>query len=253
MAILKLTQITDLHLGPTADYLLHGVNTLASLQAVLQAIDRQGRESDLLLLTGDLASDCQPAAYRQLDQLLTENSRRAVWLPGNHDDVAAMQQNLIHYSAMSTFESGNWGILTLDSSQVGQPGGCVADRQLQQIEKDLERLADKFVLVAMHHSPILINSVWLDRQRIVNQKQLHRLLSSHGNVKAVVTGHIHQQYEGDWEGLPVYSTPSTCVQFQQFADQFALSDQPPGYRWFDLHDDGHIDTAVAFVDNFNRL
>jgi len=250
---LKLIQITDLHLGPTADYMFRGVNTLASLQAVLQTIDRSGLGDDLLLLTGDLASDGQPDAYRQLNQLLQVDNRRALWLPGNHDDAAVMQENLIHYPQIAVFESGNWAILTVDSSQDGQPGGYICEWQLQQIESYLHKLAGQFVLVAMHHSPILINSLWLDQHRIANQQQLHRVLGAHGNVKAVVTGHIHQQHKGDWDGFAVYSTPSTCAQFQPLSDKFALSNQPPAYRWFDLHANGHIDTAVEFVEDFNQL
>ncbi len=252
MSSLKLTQITDLHLGSTGDYQLRGLNTLASLRSVLQAIDSSGRGEDLLLITGDLASDSQPGAYRQLDQLLNESDRRALWLPGNHDNVDLMRENLIHYPQITVYKSGSWAILTIDSSQEGEPGGCISDWQLQQLESHLNNLADKFVLVAMHHSPVLINSLWLDQQRIANQLQLHSLLKSHGNVKAVVNGHIHQQFDSDWDGLAVYSTPSTCRQFQPLSDDFALSSQPPAYRWFDLHEDGHIDTAVELVEHFSQ-
>jgi Icc protein len=247
VSVLKLTQITDLHLGSTADYQLRGHNTLASLRSVLQAIECNGRGEDLLLITGDLASDSQLGAYQQLDQLLNENSKRALWLPGNHDDVDAMREKLVHYPQITVYESGNWAILTVDSSQEGKPGGRIADWQLQQLESNLNQLADKFVLVAMHHSPVLVNSLWLDQHRIANQLQLYDLLQSHGNVKAVVNGHVHQQCDSDWDGLAVYSTPSTCTQFQPLSDHFALSSQPPAYRWFDLHANGHIDTGVQFV------
>lgn len=247
---LKLTQLTDLHLGETPDYSLRGVTTMASLQAVLQQIDQRGCGNDLLLLTGDLASDCQPAAYRMLNQLLKNQNRRVIWLPGNHDDAAVMQDNLPHYPPISVYEDRYWGIVTLDSSKFGEPGGYISQHQLQQVEKGLQQLADKFVLVAMHHSPISVQCSWLDKHRIVNQQQLHRLLSAHGKVKAVAFGHVHQQYEDDWGGIPVYSAPSTCSQFQQYTDECVVSDQPPGYRRFDLSADGRLETAVEFVADY---
>jgi Icc protein len=60
LSVLRLTQVTDLHLGPDPEFETRGVATLGSFKAVLQQIDQQGRGADLLLLTGDLASDCQP-------------------------------------------------------------------------------------------------------------------------------------------------------------------------------------------------
>jgi Icc protein len=248
VAILRLNQLTDLHLGDSPDYQFRGVVPLATLQAVLGDVDRSGRGNDLMLLTGDLASDCQPAAYRLLDQLLTEQNRSAIWLPGNHDDALTMEINFSHYPPISVFEHKHWGILMLDSSQSGKTGGYMSQQQLQLVEAGLQTLADKFVLVAMHHSPVSVNSAWLDEHRITNHKQLHRLLSAHGNVKAVVFGHVHQQFEADWQGLPVYSTPSTCVQFASGMDDFMLSNQGPAYRWLDLHPDGGMDTGVQFIE-----
>lgn len=248
MAILKLNQLTDLHLGETPDYLTRGVATMATFEAVLQELDQRGRGTDLLLLTGDLASDCQPGAYQLLDKLLTKQNRSALWLPGNHDDPLTMQQNLPHYPPTPVFEHKHWGILMLDSSQPGETGGYISNQQFQAIKRGLKQLADKFVLVAMHHSPVSVNSAWLDEHRISNHQQLHQLLSAHGNVKAVIFGHVHQRHEADWHGLPVYSTPSTCVQFAPGLDQFALSNQAPGYRWLDLHPDGHLETGVTFIE-----
>ena len=252
MTILKLTQITDLHLGPTEDYQIRGLKPLASLRSVIKAIDNNERGEDLLLITGDLASDGQSQAYRQLNQLLNESSKRVLWLPGNHDDINVMRKSLVDYPQTTTYESGNWGIVTIDSSQKDNPGGHIADWQLQQLEAALQQFANKFVLVAMHHSPVLVDSLWLDQHRVANQLQLHGLLESHGNVKAVVNGHVHQQCESNWNGLAVYSTPSTCRQFQPLSDDFALSSQPPAYRWFDLYADGHIDTAVEFVEQVDQ-
>ena len=57
MDTVHLTQITDLHLGTDASATLGGVPTLASFEAVLQAVADQGRGTDTLLLTGDLASE----------------------------------------------------------------------------------------------------------------------------------------------------------------------------------------------------
>jgi Icc protein len=250
MASISLTQITDLHLGDHSEFRLGGVPTLASFEAVLRAVEEQGRGADRLLLTGDLASDCQPHAYQQLNRILRHQQKQAIWLPGNHDDPALMREHLVDYPPTPYVELGCWGILTLDSSVPDQPGGHIAEVQLQQVQQSLKALEDKFILVAMHHSPVPVGCAWLDRQQIDNQQQLYQLLQSQSNIKAVVTGHVHQQFEGYWGNLPIYCTPSSCVQFKQQSFDFALSEQPPAYRWFNLHDDGSLETDVTFVENF---
>ena len=248
MSALKLIQMTDLHLGPTAGYQCRNFNTLDSFKAVLEACSSIGDGEEIIVLTGDLASDSQPGAYQQLNKILTQNKKQAVWLPGNHDDMPLMQKYLSDYPYLPVYEHEYWAVLMIDSSVPGKPGGAISNQQLQQLEYNLGRLKDKLVLVAMHHSPVSLNSQWLDEHRISNHQKLHSLLVANGNVKAVITGHVHQQHETDWKGIRVYSTPSTCFQFAEHSDQFALSDKKPAYRWLELHSNGHIDTGINRVD-----
>ena len=250
MSTVHITQITDLHLGSDKSETLGGVTTFNSFQSVLRAANAQGRADNLLLLTGDLAGDCQPEAYQLLNQSLVEADKQAIWLPGNHDDVETMKSHLTDYPHRRVFEVGNWGILLLDSSKPNSPGGHFSDRELVFAEQGLDQLSGKPVLVAMHHSPVLINSAWLDKQQIDNHHRLYQMLEAHGGVKAVVTGHVHQQNDSIWGDIAVYSTPSSCVQFEKNSVDFALSDHPPGYRWLDLYADGSLQTGVEFLTDF---
>ena len=253
MKAVRLTQITDLHLGSDSDSMLGGVRTLESFQCVLQAVEQQGRGTDLLLLTGDLAGDCEPEAYQLLNKTLVEHHKQAIWLPGNHDDFDVMAANMVDYPPVQSHRMGSWAVLTLDSSQPNKPGGHISDEQLVQVKQGLDSLADKYVLLAMHHSPVNVGCAWLDQQQIDNQQQLYKLLQAHGKVKAVITGHVHQQFDGFWGDLPLYSAPSSCVQFKQHSHDFSLSDQPPGYRWLDLHQDGTVDTGVEFLHESTQI
>jgi len=248
LSILKLIQMTDLHLGPTADYQCRGFNTLDSFKAVLAAFESNSNGEEILVLTGDLASDSQPGAYQQLNEILAQKNKQAIWLPGNHDHLSLMQENLSDYPYLPVYEHEHWAVLMIDSSAPGQAGGKISNQQLTQLEEQLEQLKDKYLLVAMHHSPVSLNSQWLDEHRISNHQKLHSLLVANGNVKAVITGHIHQQHETDWQGIKVYSTPSTCFQFAENSDLFALTDKNPAYRWLDLQPDGHIETGINRVD-----
>lgn len=247
VTVLKLTQITDLHLGPTPDFKCRNIATFKTLQSVLAAINNDARGDDRLLLTGDIASDGQPEAYRQLDRLLSSKKKCVLWLPGNHDHMAIMQKNLTHFPFTPVYDHGDWAIIMLDSSLPNHPGGKISIAEMQRLEQHLTDKADKNILVAMHHSPVAVESLWVDQHRIANHHQLFQLLASHGKVRAVINGHIHQQHEFDWNGIPVYSAPSTCFQFKPKSTDFALDDQPPAYRWIDLHADGKLETGVKFL------
>ncbi len=252
MSTVHITQITDLHLGSDKSETLGGVTTFDSFQSVLRATEEQGRGDNLLLLTGDLASDYQPEAYQLLNQTLVERDKKAIWLPGNHDDIAAMQANLSDYPHVRIYEAGNWGILLLDSSKPSSPSGHVSEKELFLAQQGLDQLTGKPVLVAMHHSPVPVKSEWIDKQKIENHQRLYQMLEAHGTVKAVVTGHVHQHHDSLWGDIPVYSSPSSCVQFEKHSADFALSDYPPGYRWLDLHADGSLQTGVEFLTDFTQ-
>ena len=252
MGTVKITQITDLHLGSDTSETLGGITTFDSFQSVLQAVERRGRGDNLLLLTGDLAGDCQPQAYQRLNRTLVDADKQAIWLPGNHDCLETMKSNLSNYPHCRTHCAGNWGILLLDSSQPNSPGGHFSDQELVRAQQGLEQLAGKPVLVAMHHSPVPVGSAWIDSQQIDNQQRLYEILQGHSNVKAVVTGHVHQHHDSLWGEIPVYSAPSSCVQFEKHSEDFALADLPPGYRWLDLHEDGTVSTDVEFLSDYHQ-
>ena len=187
-----------------------------------------------------------------LSLILVEEGKQALWLPGNHDNFDLMVANLVDYPPVQVHGAGNWAVLTLDSSQPQMPGGHIAEEQLEQVAQNLFSHADNFVLLAMHHSPVAVGCDWLDQQMIDNAHRLYALLHGHGNVKGVITGHVHQPFTGYWGEISVYSTPSSCVQFKQYCEDFTLSSDPPGYRWLDLCEDGSIITGVEFLQDFTQ-
>ena len=72
MAVSKLIQITDLHLGEGPQSVLAGIRPLDSFKAVLHAINDYGRGDDLLLLSGDLSGTSSAESYIMLNQLLKD-------------------------------------------------------------------------------------------------------------------------------------------------------------------------------------
>ena len=81
---MKIIHITDTHLVP-AGQTLHTLDPAARLKRVLDDVNQTHPDADLVVLTGDLTQDGNPAAYALLKSLLSELSMPVRLLLGNHD------------------------------------------------------------------------------------------------------------------------------------------------------------------------
>jgi Icc protein len=135
----------------------------------------------------------------------------------------------------------------LDTLVAGSVGGKLAISQLQLLERALEAAPDTHHLICLHHHPVPIGSSWMDSIGLANPDALFEVLDRHANVRALLWGHIHQEFDSWRKGVRLLASPSTGVQFEPGSERFRVSAQPPGYRWLRLHDDGRLDTGVSRI------
>lgn len=243
----SILQITDLHLLPDAHARLLGVDTAASLDAVLRSALAEC-DAAALIVTGDIAHEPAPQTYARARTLIARRYRGpARWLAGNHDlDAAFMDERL----DTSELRLRDWSIIPIDTHIDGAEGGSVAVAELQRLREVLARTDARFVIVAGHHPPLALGTPWLDEGRIVNGVELLEVLSGDARVKAYICGHIHQDTAAMHRSLQILTTPSTCFQFVGGTPRFAVDATPPGWRWLDLAADGTLSTRVGRTDNF---
>jgi len=246
----RLVQLSDCHLGHNQDFTLAGVNTYHSFSQVLTEVTSTLRPS-LVFFTGDIACGGEKASYQLFSEVIASVKRSYHqldyrWLPGNHDDFQAMK-DAMPQPFVKAQVLGGWAAISMVSAVSGRVNGELIDTELEELNDLLVKHQDKYILLFVHHPPVDIDCKWLDEQRISNSNKLKEVLAQHGRVKAIFTGHVHQESTTDWSGIPVYSTPSTCFQFTSHSDTFDISDQPPGYRWIELYPDGQIKTEVEHV------
>ncbi|MEN8260522.1 MAG: metallophosphoesterase, partial [Pseudomonadota bacterium] len=86
----KVLQITDLHILPSPDDTLAGVNTEQCFYEVLSLARQHHWPADLILFTGDLAQHPSRASYLRLLRAFNNLGLPCVCLPGNHDDTGLM-------------------------------------------------------------------------------------------------------------------------------------------------------------------
>ena len=246
----RVLQLTDTHLCHTPGGTLLGVDTDRSLQAVIDLARAERPAVDLLLATGDLSDQGAPAAYVRLQGYFDQVTPHHFWLPGNHDDFAAMTDAADHPRRQPReVRVGRWQIILLDSQVKGEVGGELGREELSLLERCLGDAARDgcYSLVCLHHQPVTIGCEWLDQQMVADADAFFEVLQQFPGVRAVLWGHVHQQADSRRGNIRLLASPSTCVQFAPGSEDFKADPAPPGYRWLDLHEDGSLDTGVSRV------
>ena len=252
-APVRLLQVTDPHLFRDESRTIYGVQTAISFRRVLQqALATDSPRPQAILVTGDIADDLTPQAYANFRQAL-EGYRLPVYcLPGNHDDPAIMPGLLardgFQYGGAAVF--GAWGAVFLDTHVPDRPEGRVAAAELERLDRELERLHDRPVIVCLHHPPLPVGSAWLDTVGLTNRDEVWTVIDRHPSVRLMLAGHVHQEFEGRHRDVRVLATPSTCAQFTPATERCVMDMRPPGYRWLELRPDGSVHTEVEWLQDW---
>jgi 3',5'-cyclic-AMP phosphodiesterase len=243
---LSILQITDMHILPTPNDTLLGINTNYYFHTILELAFAKKQHFDLVLLTGDLAQDPCPFSYRQILNSLLPYNTPCICLPGNHDDFALMQQifNTAMASCRKQLVLKNWQLICLNSQIPGSPGGRLSQQELVFLEDCLRSEPNVNALIAVHHHCLETKSAWMDTMMIDNSQALFSIIRNYSQVKAITTGHIHQIMDTHKDSVRIFGTPSTCFQFTPESHDFSVDTTAPGFRVIQLFTDGGIESEV---------
>ncbi|WP_020482441.1 3',5'-cyclic-AMP phosphodiesterase [Methylomonas sp. MK1] len=241
MAILKVLQLTDLHILPHAGDKMLGIDTEQYFQQTLAHAHATHGPFDLILLTGDLGQDPSADSYRRICKHLQTYQTPCLCLPGNHDNWELMETelNVGFVSCRKHLLLKNWQIIALNSQKPGSPAGFLSQEELVFLQQTLST-NDMPALLAVHHHCVASGSSWMDTMQIENGEALLAIAERFVQVKAITCGHLHQEMQTNHEQIAIFATPASCFQFKPFATEFALDELAPGYRVFELGDDGDL-------------
>lgn len=248
---MRVVQVSDSHLFADTEGKLLGLNTQFSLERVLDRLREEQPHMDLILATGDLSQDASYASYVRLREMLEAFDTPIFWMEGNHDKAAPLIQALSDQSdrvSPCVTEQRNWTIILLDSTIPGEVPGELFEEDLVFLERSLSEAKGDHIMVSLHHHPLPMGCKWLDTQVVASSDRFFEIIDRYPKVRAIIWGHVHQEYEGERNGVRLFSVPSTCVQFKPFSEDFAVDDTSPGYRWFDLYENGELETQVSRVE-----
>jgi Icc protein len=243
-----LVQLSDSHLFAEAGGKLLGMDTCDSLRQVIEQMQQEQPDIDLILATGDLSQDGSQASYERFRSLTDSLGAPVRWLAGNHDEMPPMQAVCTGTPLLEpVFDIGAWRVIMLDSSIPGAVPGFLAESQLALLERALSEAPQRHHLICLHHHPVPIGCKWMDPIGLRNADALFAILDRHPQARAVLWGHVHQEFDQMRGNLRLIASPSTCVQFAPGSEDFQVGSEAPGYRWLRLHDDGKLETSVSRV------
>lgn len=243
-----LVQLSDSHLFASPDGSLLGMKTRESLDKVVELVLAEQAGIDYVIASGDISQDGSVESYETFRQMSGRIGAPVRWFPGNHDELPQMEQVACQGELMnSIIDVGQWRVTLLDSAVPGSVPGFLEPSQLELLETSLSEAPDRHHLVSLHHHPVDIGCEWMKPIGLRNADALFAVLDRYPQVRAVLWGHVHQEFDQVREGVRLLSSPSTCIQFAPGSVDFKVDTTAPGYRWLRLYDDGQLETGVSRV------
>jgi 3',5'-cyclic AMP phosphodiesterase CpdA len=259
---LDVVQVSDLHVTPSGD--LMGQDPRVAVDLILADVAARGLAPDLVVATGDLAHDGDPAAYAWLRDRLGSVGVPVFCLAGNHDLAAPFAEHLpggdVRIEPVADVDG--WRFVFLDSNALGRE--VLADGTVRDVDERVHRAhaaallpddaawlsetlgdgGDAPVMVWLHHPPVAHPlAAGLEARPFTAWLQAE--FAASGRVRGVSAGHVHNPYATERAGIGYWTCPSGWLGL----DFDARTHAPPGYRHFRFHADGTIETAAYWIDD----
>jgi len=234
--VVRILQLTDLHLRRDPNGRVQDVPTWDTLRDVLQHVESSRPRWDHLIITGDLADDGELDTYRRLREFLGERLARCHLVPGNQDNrdhVRKVFPEIVPEGGRPltfSISAGTWRLIGLDTLVSGEEEGRISTDQLAWLKGQLTTHSAASTMIFMHHPPI---SVSLGGESdLVGPQGFLDLVAASPQVMAVSAGHVHHAFEGKIGKTAVFTTPSSAFQYR--AEEDAFDPIAPGARVFFL-------------------
>ena len=259
--VINVLQLTDLHLYTDKNKTVSGRNCQLTFEHCLTQALNEDIRCDLILLTGDLVNEIDSTIYERIFAQLATTNIAFACIAGNHDvtdelyaDRPFPERQLVAQDpdprllTHHCIKTNDWQILLVDSSIPGKVKGKLPEQTKKWLTTQLTH-DDSATMLVLHHHLMPVDSKWIDAHMAEGAEEIWHLLQQFTQVKAVVSGHVHQAFHTQYNGIDFYTTPSTCYQFKAKSDEFAIDESAkPGYRWLQLGNNGHIESWIKRLD-----
>jgi Icc protein len=241
---MKILQVSDCHVSADPKVKYRGQSAGRNLREMLPVMCAW--DPDLVLLTGDVSEDASPASYARVAAMLGTVGVPLLALPGNHDDPEVMKHHFRRgpWRGPYTRETGRWLLVLMDSTNPGRISGSFSQQALERLDEDLRGSSAEFILIALHHQPVPVNSPWIDRYALEDPGLFFNYIDRDSRVRCITWGHVHQDFRTQRNGVALLGAPSCVANSLPRTQRFTLDLEGPSCRWLELGDDGTVDTGL---------
>lgn len=226
----RLAQITDCHLLASAEGLYKQVQPAAHLAAIIATLVTE--QPDAVLLTGDLTQDHTAASYQLLAQLLAPLSCPVFCLPGNHDDIAMLEQLCSQppFQPQRSLQLGDWQLLLLNSKG-DTPAGAFSVAEQAWLQAQCRHSSAAAIWLFCHHHPAPLHC-FIDKHGQQDAAALWQAIATEPRIAGIGHGHAHYAYQSLQQGVTIVGCPASSVQFLATPDWQTKDDGPQWCDWY---------------------
>lgn len=229
-----IAHLSDTHLLAGGALLAGLVDTEAHLRATAARLRVAAADADAIVVSGDVADTGEPGAYALAREILepvaAEIGAPIVWAAGNHDERSQMRATLGLTGEPddpidSVHEVGELRIVSFDTSLPGWHHGGFDAAQAEWLAAALAQPPALGTVLVMHHPPLPYRSNLMRLLEFRDEQRLAEVLGA-GDVRAILSGHLHINGSGTFAEIPVMLAGATS-----YADD--LGGPPPAMHGID--------------------
>ena len=223
---MKLVVLSDIHIDLPGEGQKFPDN-LARLEKAINRVNAAYWDADLVVFAGDLVDrGVLQAPYDVFRAALERLDPPYALTVGNHDsrtvfcDVLGRAYCDDGGYVQSAHEFDGIHVLVLDSASdlpapqgfrgARDPRGQLCARRLDQLERWLRATNGQPVVVVLHHPPLQLG-ISSDTMALQDPTAFVDLLVAHGDVRHVLSGHIHMTTTAFHRGIPFTTIAGNCT------------------------------------------
>ncbi len=237
-----IVQLSDLHMT------VGDPQPEEALAAAVAHVQRLRPQPLAVIVTGDIADTGHPDEYAAAQRLLAPLTPPLFVLAGNHDDATELRR-VFGGAATGSVIVGPMRVVWSDTNIPQRPEGRY---DVTAIARVLAEDPVTPTILALHHPPLRTGVRAMDALGVAPEDEaaLAEVVRASRNVVRIIAGHVHRAAVGALGGVPVYTSPSTCVELvlDLEGDTLAVNlAEPTGFTIHVLTGDGELVSHVQPV------
>ncbi|MET0361610.1 MAG: phosphodiesterase, partial [Sphingobium sp.] len=254
--------VTDIHLGfePGNPAEFNRVRLDRIVDRFATGVNRP----DIILATGDLVDRGDLESYERLKEAFAAAPCPVLYAMGNHD----ARDNFLEVFPETPVADGfvqyvidlpGRRLIIIDTLEEGRHGGAFCETRAAWLTARLTEAPDVPTIIVMHHPPVEVGIDWMNTHP--EEPWVRRFAASiagHGQVKALLCGHLHRSISAPWNGVTVSICSSSAPQVSldlrpidpcQPDDRPLIIAEPPAYALHRWADSGFVSLFGAVAED----